>query len=147
MSGDSERMIKFRFRPFCCQACGARLDKGVPFLRRVSPSLLWMHSLCDAVPRPPLPGEEGWSEPYWGANIAMVTEALQAFQEGGVLTPGYLAAVRRVIEEVPHRTQVALSGLVTAMVVDELARSQGRTTQEVWSEIAVRAELAYSGDD
>jgi hypothetical protein len=140
-------MIRFQFRSFRCQSCGARLDKGVPFLRRVPSSLLLMHSLCDAIPRDVLdPQDEGWREGYWEANIAMVTEALQAFEEGGVWTPAYLAAVRRVIEEVPHRTQVTLSGLITALVVDELAKAQGRTTQEVWSEIALRAALAFPED-
>lgn len=141
-------MIRFRFRPFRCEGCGARLDRGVPFLRDVSPSLLLMHSLCDAVPRDVLdPQDERWRKGYWDANVAMVTEALEALQEGGTWTPAYLAAVRRVIEEVPHRTQVALSGLVTALVVDELAKAQGRTPQEAWSEIALKAALAYSGDD
>lgn len=140
-------MIRFQFKPVLCEGCRARLDKGVPFLRRVSPSLLLMHALCDAVPRDVLdPNDEGWRGAYWEANVAMVTGALDAFDRGGVWTPEYLATVRRVIEEVPHRTQVALSGLVTAMVVDELARARGRTTQEVWSEIALRSALVFPGD-
>lgn len=139
-------MIRFQFRPVCCQACGARLDRGVPFLREVSPSLLWMHSLCDAFPRRADPEEEGFRREYMDATIAMVTEAVHALQAEPTSSPVYLAAVRRVIEEVPHRTQVALSGLVTAMVVDELAKAQGRTPPEVWSEIALRAAVAFQGD-
>ena len=61
--------------------------------------------------------------------------------------PRYLAAVRRVIEEVPHRTQVVLSGLITAMVVDELARVQARTREEVWEELALRVAVVFSGNE
>lgn len=140
-------MIRFRFRPVCCQTCGARLDRGVPFLRRVSPSLAWMHSLCDAFPRRTNPAEEGFRRGYMEATVAMVTEAVHALQGEPTSDPVYLAAVRRVIEEVPHRTQVALSGLVTAMVVDELAKARERTPQEVWSEIALRAAVAFPEND
>lgn len=139
-------MIRFQLRPLRCQACGTRLDKGIPLLRRVQPSLLLMHSLCDAVPRDVVdPHDERWHTEYLNVNLAMITEVLQEMQGEPTASPAYMTAVRRVIEEVPHRTQVALSGLITAVVVIELAKAQDRTHEEAWADIALQAALAFPG--